>query len=101
LGKISYVKIFNKAPFLVKIWREAQRILSRAKHLVVLGYSFPEADSQSQLLLASLPDDCSILIVDPDADKIKMRMDKLFQFPDVSVKNMRFEEWVKKDCPSL
>ena len=97
----SYVKVFSKAPFLVKIWREAQRVLSQAKHLVVLGYSFPEADSQSQLLLASLPDDCSILIVDPDAEKIKVRIDKLFQFPDVLVENIGFEEWVKKGCPEI
>ena len=97
----SYVKVFSKAPFLVKIWREAQRIFFQAKRLVLLGYSFPEVDSASQVLLASLPDDCSILIVDPDADKIKARIDKLFHFPDVSVKSMRLEEWVKKDCPEI
>lgn len=97
----SYVKTFSNAPFLINIWREAQRILTQARRLVLLGYSFPEVDSQSQLLLASLPDGCSILIVDPDADAIKMRMDKLFQFPDISVKNMRFEEWVEQGCPGL
>jgi len=69
--------------------------------LVVLGYSFPEADSQSQLLLALLPYDCSILIVDPGADAIKTRMNKLFQFSDISVKNMKFEEWVKKGYSAL
>jgi len=97
----SYVKVFSKAPFLVKIWREAQRIFFQAKRLVLLGYSFPEVDSASQVLLASLPDDCSILIVDPDADKIKARIDKLFHFPDVSVQKMEFEKWVQQGCPGL
>jgi len=97
----SYVKTFSENSFLIKIWREAQRILVETKCLVVLGYSFPEVDSQSQLLLASLPDDCSILIVDPDADAIKMRMDKLFQFPDISMQNMGFEKWVQQGCPGL
>ena len=66
---------------------------------MVLGYSFPEEDSLSQLLLASLPDDCDILIVAPDADVIKMRINKLFQFSNISVQKMGFEEWVQQDCP--
>lgn len=88
----SYIKTFSKAPFLIKIWRETQRILSRTKHLVLLGYSFPEQDSQSQLLLASLPDDCTILIVDPEGDAIKKRMNNILRYPDISVKKMGFEE---------
>jgi len=97
----SYIKVFSKFPFFIRIWKEAQRILTQTKHLVLLGYSLPEADSQSQLLLASLPDDCRILIVAPDADMIKMRMDELFQFPNVLMQNMRFEEWVKRGYPGL
>jgi len=97
----SYVKVFGKAPFLVKIWREAQRILTQAKRVVMLGYSFPQADSQSQLLLASLPDDCSILIVNPDADIIKTRMNKLFQSSEILAKNMGFKEWIEKGYPGL
>lgn len=97
----SYIKTFNKNPFLIKIWREAQKILAHARWLVVLGYSLPEQDSQSQLLLASLPDDCTVLIVDPEGDAIKKRMNSILRSPDISVKNMGFEEWVKKGCPGL
>lgn len=97
----SYVKTFSKAPFLIEIWRETQRILSETKHLVLLGYSFPEQDSQSQLLFASLGRDCSILVVDLKADKIKIRIDKLFRFPKISVQNIGFEEWVQKGYPGL
>lgn len=95
----SYVKVFDNVPFLIKIWREAQRILARAKRLVLLGYSFPEQDSPSQLFFTSLPEDCSILIIDPQADAIRMRIGKLFQFPDISVQNMGFEKWVQQGCP--
>jgi len=97
----SYFKIFSKNPFLFTLWREAQRILAQAKHLVVLGYSFPEEDSPSQLLLASLPDDCSILIVDRKGTQIKTRMEELFGFSNIREKNMKFEEWVQKHCPEL
>jgi|GEM_PF-7025786 len=45
--------------------------------------------------------DCGILVVDPNGNAIRMRMDKLFQFPDISVKNMGFEEWMQRDCPGL
>ncbi len=97
----SYIKVFIKAPFLVNVWREAQRILAQAKRLVLLGYSFPVEDSQSQLLLASLPDDCSILIVDPQANIIKTRMNKLFQSFNISVQNIEFEKWVQQECLGL
>jgi len=97
----SYVKTFSKAPFLIEIWREAERMLSETKYLVLLGYSFPEQDSQSQLLFAALPDDCRILIVDPDANTIKTRIHKLFQFSNISTQNMVFEEWVIKRCPEI
>jgi len=97
----SYIKIFGKNPFLIKIWQAAQRILIQTKRLVLLGYSFPAEDSQSQLLLTSLPADCSILIVDPSADAIKTRIGKLLQFSDISVQNIKFEDWTKKGCPGL
>jgi len=97
----SYVKTFNKNPFLIKIWREAQRILAHARRLVVLGYSFTEEDSLSQLLLASLPDDCSILIVNPEGDAMKKRMNNILRSPDISVQGMGFGKWVQKGCPGL
>jgi len=97
----SYIKVFSRFPFFIRIWKEAQRILVETNQLVLLGYSLPEADLQSQLLLASLSNDCRILIVAPDADMIKMRMDELFQFPNVSVQNREFEEWVNNGCPGL
>jgi len=68
---------------------------------VVLGYSFPEEDSPSQFLLASLPDNCSILIVDRKGTQIKTRMEELFGFSNIREKNMKFEEWVQKHCPEL
>jgi len=97
----SYVKTFDTAPFLLTIWRKAQRILAQAKYLVVLGYSFPQLDYQSQLLLALVPTDCEVLIVNPDADTIKERIDKLFRFSNISMQNMGFEQWVAQDCPGL
>jgi len=97
----SYFKIFSKNPFLFTIWRKAQRILAKTKRLVVLGYSLPEQDSQTQLLFASLPDDCSILIVDKKPDEIEKRMNSILRSPDISVQGMGFEEWVEKGCPEL
>jgi len=97
----SYFKIFSKNSFLFGIWREAQRILAQARRLVVLGYSFPEQDSQSQLLLASLPDDCSILIVNPEGDAIKKRMNNILRSPDISVQKVGFETWVQQGYPGL
>ena len=97
----SYFKILSKNPFLFTIWREAQRILAHARCLVVLGYSFPEEDSLSQLLLASLPDDCSILIVDKKPDEIEKRMNSILRSPHISVPGVDFEEWVGKGCLEL
>jgi len=97
----SYFKTFSKNPFLFTIWREAQRILAQAKHLVVLGYSFPEEDCPSQLLLASLPDDCSIPIVDLEGDGIEKRMNSILRSPDISVQKMGFETWLQQGCPGL
>lgn len=95
----SYFKTFSRNSFIFAIWREAQKIFAHARRLVVLGYSFPEEDSPSQLLLASLPDDCSILIVNPEGDAIKKRMNNILRSPDISpdisVQKVGFEKWDK------
>lgn len=97
----SYFKTFSKNPFLFTIWREAQRVLTQAKRLVVLGYSLPEEDSLSRLLLASLPHDCSILIVNPEGDAMKKGMNNILRSPDISVQEMGFEDWLQRGCSGL
>ena len=59
-------------------WQEAAKALSVAKHLIFVGYSFPESDAYMRYFLgASLAENVgleSIIIVDPQAEAIYGRL---------------------------
>lgn len=59
-------------------WREAAKALAKARHVIFVGYSFPESDAYMRYFLgASLSENVdleSIIIVDPRADEIVGRL---------------------------
>jgi SIR2-like domain len=67
-------------------WKEAAKALSEAKHLIFIGYSFPESDAYMRYFLgASLVENVgleSIIIVDPHANAIVERLSKDKRYGD-------------------
>lgn len=59
------------------IWEKAEEVLSKAKHIIIIGYSFPKMDYQSNILFkkaflrrTTMP---NITIVNPNPDRIVER----------------------------
>jgi hypothetical protein len=69
----SFIKPFEKKE-LCEIWKSALRVMSKTDELVVIGFSFRPEDSNSQLLIASLPDECNLIVVDKYPDNIRQRL---------------------------
>jgi hypothetical protein len=46
----SYLKNPTSVPILRNVWESAEEALKKAKNIIVLGYSLPDADSHSQRL---------------------------------------------------
>lgn len=46
----SYRKSIGKYPFLADVWRKAQEVVGQADEIIVIGYSFPEADLEARWL---------------------------------------------------
>lgn len=70
----SFVKPFERKEF-YEIWKSALKVMSKTDELVIIGYSFRPEDSNSHLLIASLPDECNLILVDPNSAKIKAELE--------------------------
>ncbi len=62
------------------IWRKAEEVLSKVEHIIIIGYSFPKTDYQSDLLFrnaflhrTTIP---NIIIINPDPDGIVKRFSR-------------------------
>jgi len=71
----SFVKPFERKEF-YEIWKSALKVMSKTDELIIIGYSFRPEDSNSQLLIASLPDECNLILIDRHPEKIKERLEK-------------------------
>lgn len=69
----SFIKPFEKREFF-EIWKSALSVLSKTNELIIIGYSFRPADSNSHLLIASLPDRCKLTLVDSCPKSIEVRL---------------------------
>ncbi len=72
----SYIKPLDNTQ-IFKIWESAFNVLKNTKKLVVIGYSFRPEDTIGQLLLANLPNDCKITVVDKYPKSIIKRLNTL------------------------
>lgn len=72
----SYVKPFNNRQ-ISQIWKSAIFRISETDELVIIGYSFRPEDSNSALLISSLPKESIIKIVDPNSEEIISRLKNL------------------------
>jgi len=62
----SYIKPFESRNELKCIWEKASKIFEGTTNLIIIGYSFPEADKHTKSLFrSSLPKNCEIMVVDP------------------------------------
>jgi hypothetical protein len=72
----SFIKPFNIKE-IFEIWKSAINVLKNTKKLIIVGYSFRPEDTNSQLLLATLPNECEVILIDPKAESIRDRLKKL------------------------
>ncbi|MFW6016468.1 MAG: SIR2 family protein [bacterium] len=91
----SFVKPFDKRQ-IYKIWKSAIKKISNTKELVIIGYSFRPEDTNSQLLLANLPSESKIILVNPDPDvkdrlenDLGYKVDKHYNFVEDYLKNFK------------
>jgi len=84
-----------------KLWLEAERELSEADHIIVIGYSFPKTDTKSRELFMSaflkrttLP---RITIIDPFPEKVVERFVFEFGIPNKCINCQK--EYFSEDFP--
>lgn len=74
----SWMKCFTM-PELLSVWGQARRAIEASDEIVMVGYSFPEADSSAILLFAdSGLARKTMTIVDPDYENLVCRLKKIF-----------------------
>jgi hypothetical protein len=68
-------KRIEQHPFLADVWRRAQEVLCRANEIVVVGYSFPEADAEARHLFRNSLARCAgrprVFLVEPICEVLK------------------------------
>jgi hypothetical protein len=98
----SLVKDIGAEPILAENWRACQRALRDADQVAAIGYSFPEQDNASRLLLTLLRDDARLVIVAPNgnASRIAETIRHLVT-GDIVPRNTTFSSWVEDGCPVL
>jgi hypothetical protein len=69
----SYVKTFTH-PVFGEIWRKAHDALYESDHVIILGYSFPEADSMIRVLLMAIRKAACVTVVDIKPDPVVERL---------------------------
>lgn len=93
-----------------KLWGLAERALSEADRIVLIGYSFPQTDTQTlsllQNALSKRENQIELVIVDPSASMIQERIgDKyIAKAKGVSIYEQKFEDYVsalRQEVPSL
>lgn len=89
----SYVKPFNNRQ-ISQIWKSAILRIAQTHELVIIGYSFRSEDSNSALLISSLPNNSIIKIVDPNSQEIILRL-KNFGLDNEFITYSSLEEFVK------
>jgi len=96
----------NKAYFLFgglfqRLWQYAEEALSRAEHIIVIGYSFPNTDVQSSLLFKNAFTKRKtypyVTILDPCPDRIYEKFKFDFGIPDTHLSI--FKEYFSENTP--
>ena len=73
----SYIKPLNSELF-ISLWKKAHDALTNAEQVVVIGYSLPDADSTSRLLMASTRiDKKGMIVVDHNCNEVIVKFAKL------------------------
>lgn len=70
----SFVKPFKEKE-IFQVWQSAMGYMSNTKDLVIIGYSFRPEDPNAFLLLSRLPQKCNIILVDPNPEEIRKRLE--------------------------
>lgn len=66
----------------IELWSQASHWVSEAKHIVVIGYSFNNADEHFNDILRCHPDRrIDIVVPEANTDYFKSRMEKVFNIP--------------------
>jgi len=104
----TYLKISWPKEILF-LWHTAYERISEASDILIIGYSFSEADSFSHMLLSHIrydknPKKRKIFIIDPEAEKIKEKMEKniliapeyIEEYIDWNILSGRLEDQIDK-----
>lgn len=84
----SFIKPFDVSQ-MFKIWESAFNVLKGTEELIIIGYSFRPEDTNGQLLLANLPQECKIILVDPYPDIIRERLNNLDKKVDIHYNSIK------------
>jgi hypothetical protein len=93
----SMMKNIPEDRLLAANWRTCQRAMSEAVRLVAIGYSFPEQDTASRLLLTLLRDGAHVTIIGPQAKEIAQSIQHLVK-GEVVPHDTGFSRWVQQGC---
>lgn len=84
------------------LWQKAERHLSKADEIIIIGHSFPDADRGFRHSFKKAIKDNKkspkFKIIDPNAEAIKENIKKLLELKDISVEicKNKFETWIKQ-----
>lgn len=83
------------------LWEEAEKRIVDAEKIIIIGYSFPDADFNFQhIFQKSLRGKgeikCEVQIIDPNADAIKKKINRWVITENINIKpeNKCFEKWI-------
>lgn len=83
----------------ISLWQKAEQRISEANRIMIVGYSFPDADFNSQhIFQKSLrkTQRCKVQIIDPKAGIIKEKIKKFIGGNiDICTCENKFEDWIK------
>jgi len=71
----TYLKNLDKADIIKKLWAKAFKEIQKAEKVWIIGYSIPDADILAHFLLMNMPASADIIIINPDAKKIKEKIE--------------------------
>lgn len=92
----SFIKTYGNAhPWLTAVWYAAHEAIVQSDAIWIMGYSIPEADTTAQLLLSAIPLTSSVNVVDPRADEVEPRLQRLLpEHEGITALKQPFEEYV-------
>jgi len=82
----TFMKTY-RSKYEVHLVRAACDAISKSDEIYAIGYSFPDADSFSSFLLAQIPAESKIFIVDKNADEIATTLSKSYGLKRNNIKN--------------